>query len=182
MTAEGVPFGIAADKYERLAVYLTLEIRPAQRVAPYLTIAHEPLPDDAVEVAIQGEAWAANADGSRDRRRAEGVAYGQIVDTLRRVGTSRALRVADLWDRWHLNGLRAGCVHQAEAARAIYATMPDYAQDRARWDALSALPCPEGYKYGSAWLFEPVPADVLAELRTLFGRPEGWTLSGPMTL
>lgn len=167
---------ISAYAGKRYAVYAALELRPAQRVAPGLTVTHEPTPPDALEVAITGSIYYANRDGSRDRRYHDIAGGGQNVADIRAVGTAAAVRIADLWDRWHLNGMRAACVHQADAAREINARLPDYAQDRERWALLSALPCPEGYRYGSAWLYEPVPDDVLAELRTLFGKPDGWTL------
>jgi hypothetical protein len=58
-----------------------------------------------------------------------------------------------IWERWHLNDLRAGCEHQ----RAL------------GWDNLHiGDPCPTcGYRYGTAWLREDVPADVLDWLRSL---------------
>jgi hypothetical protein len=63
--------------------------------------------------------------------------------------------LADIGDRWHLNDLSAGCVHQEvvwEDGR--YGRQP----------SLTATePCPEtGYRYGSAWLVEPLPEDVIA--------------------
>ncbi len=170
-----VPFGIVRTHGERLAVYLTLEIRSAQRVAPYRTVDHGPTPVDALEVSISGEVWHARRDGGRDRRYTEGIAYGQVQDYVAAIGTARAQRVAELWDRWHLNGMRANCAHMPEGMGYV-----------------AGFPCPAGlpldppedsvsripvvYASGSAWLFEPVPADILAELRRLFGKPEGWTL------
>jgi hypothetical protein len=51
-----------------------------------------------------------------------------------------------VWNRWHLNDMQAGCEHQ----RAV----PD-------WCGVG-MACPVcGYSYGSAWLREEVPADVL---------------------
>ena len=62
-------------------------------------------------------------------------------------------------ERWHLNGMRANCAHFADQT---------YHPGEA---------CAEtGYQSGSAWLFEPVPPEVLAELRRLFGKPDGWAL------
>jgi hypothetical protein len=167
--------GTGRDRY---VVYAGLEIRPAQHRVTGQTVTHGIIPPDALEVAITGSTYHATRDGSRDRRYADMVSGGQNIDDVRAIGSTRAKRIADLWDRWHLNGMRAACVHQAAAAAEIQAAakMRGYAQDRERWAALSALPCPEGYRYGSAWLYEPVPDDVLAELRHLFGKPDGWTL------
>lgn len=58
--------------------------------------------------------------------------------------------LVELWDRWHLNGMRAGCEHQ-----------------RARgwtWETHPSAACPEcGYRFGSAWLFEELPGDFVAQ-------------------
>lgn len=54
---------------------------------------------------------------------------------------------------WHLNAMRAGCTHQRAAGWG-------------RQDDIGK-PCPEcGYRYGSAWLFEPLPAEVETWART----------------
>lgn len=97
-------------------------------------------------------------------------------------------KLADLWDHWHLNDMQAGCSHQraiadklgksahdvfitANTSREVdasgiarvtgyYGHGPDGKQvSRAR------TVCPIcSYSYGSAWLREDVPADVLAFL------------------
>lgn len=216
------PQGTFTENGRRYAVWAGLEIRPAQRAILHgQTVNHEPVAADAVEVSLMGSTYVAKADGTRDRRYTDAIAGGQNLDDLRKVRTDRAARIAAIWDRWHLNGLRAGCAHQSEtwtctndldhdareAARRI--GVPDaaipparpcgtlngwpevkrldlrypkrgdscIACGRARWDEPSDH-CPvSGYRYGSAWLYEPVPADVLAELRHLFGKPDGWTLT-----
>lgn len=54
----------------------------------------------------------------------------------------------DVWKRWHLNDMRAECEHQ-RARGETYSTHP-------------SAECPDcGYRLGSAWLHEDVPADVL---------------------
>ena len=75
---------------------------------------------------------------------------------------ARAERIVALAERWHLNDLRAGCAHQTVVHEdGPYGRRPSL--------ELTA-PCPvTGYRYGSAWLLEPVPADELEELRALFG-------------
>lgn len=64
---------------------------------------------------------------------------------------ARVARLGEVWDAWHLNGMRAGCEHQ-------------------RADGLASGTCETcGYAYGSAWLAEPLPADVLEWLAQLPG-------------
>jgi len=60
----------------------------------------------------------------------------------------------DIWKRWHLNDLRAGCQHQREE----------------KWEDNNLLmkPCPVcGYKYGSQWLYEELPQEVIDFLTEL---------------
>lgn len=63
-----------------------------------------------------------------------------------------------LHSAYHLNGMKAGCIHQT----------PVYREGRyGREIDLDNTPiCPEtGYFYGHAWLLEELPADFMAQLR-----------------
>jgi hypothetical protein len=217
-----VQAGTFFEDGRRHAVYVDLEIRPAQMIGRGQTIDHAPIPADAVEVAITGAAYYATADGSRDRRYREGYAYGQIIDELRKVKSTRAARIAELWDSLHLNGMQALCAHQGEEwtctrdlndetretvrriggdadsiapnvcntlngwpiFRALDLRYPKrgdacHACGRNRWDEPTDA-CPlTGYRAGTAWLYAPVPAEALTELRHLFGKPNGW-MAPPM--
>ena len=85
---------------------------------------------------------------------------GQCQDEIRK-GVPKAPwakemvdKLCDIWDHWHLNDMRAGCEHQ----RAL------------GWKGESYIgkPCPVcGYKYGTAWLKEEVPDDVIKWLESL---------------
>lgn len=59
------------------------------------------------------------------------------------------MKLHELWQRWHLNDMRAACAHQV-------ATNPD--------DKMGTTPpCPEtGYSYGEKWLYESLPYSVFA--------------------
>lgn len=117
---------------------------------------------------------------------------GQIVEAVENTQppASWAARLCEIWRRWHLNDMRAGCAHQRAAGwdkRPIDPAKPldSYGkhfegQQTASWNMLVWIfrsehpegllnePCPEcGHKYGSAWLFEPVPPDVVCFLRDL---------------
>jgi hypothetical protein len=99
---------------------------------------------------------------------------------------SRILRV---WERWHLNKMRAGCSHQYAAGwerKPIDPSKPldSYGkhfegQKQDSWnmlvwvrrdehpEGLLAFPCPTcGYKYGTAWLKEPLPPELMDEIRS----------------
>lgn len=63
-------------------------------------------------------------------------------------------RFRAVWNQWHLNDMRAECEHQRDRGE--------------NWTTHPSAACPDcGYKLGSAWLFEEVPADVLDFLRSL---------------
>lgn len=100
---------------------------------------------------------------------------GQIFETVRAIaadGTPAAgwtreelEQLADDWQRWHLNNTRAGCEHQ-RAAGWTYDTHRDESPDAPPY---AGLPCPEcGYRIGSAWLYEELPAELLERLARRF--------------
>ena len=127
----------------------------------------------------------------RDRPHADRylIACGQIADTLRAAfpGHAGIARLAALWDRWHRNDLRPACAHQMALGwdkEPIDPSKPTTTYGRfgqntiASWNLKGWLPytlggylgrpCPDcGYRYGTAWLHEEIPADVLAELAAL---------------
>lgn len=91
------------------------------------------------------------------RRSGHGVMFGQCRDEVKAValrGTPimprrEILRMVDIWERWHMNGMQAGCEHQRALGWNSYDEHP-------------SEPCPTcGYKYGTAWLYEPLPQDVI---------------------
>ena len=83
-------------------------------------------------------------------------------------------KLRDIWERWHLNDMRPGCEHQRDWDVSEMLTVGEK-QKAAGWvypsehpKGLLCKPCEVcGYKYGSAWLKEEVPADVLDYLKTL---------------
>lgn len=99
-------------------------------------------------VGVEGPRSDGNARGSCGQNR--DALTGDYVVTP---GWSRDMvaRLAEIWDRWHLNDMRAGCEHQRAAG----------------WKAtdMVGVACEMcGYRFGTAWLSEDVPAKVLAEL------------------
>jgi hypothetical protein len=80
-----------------------------------------------------------------------------------------------IWNDWHLNHLRPGCVHQARWGTSKLLRLSNGEEKAAGWvtpsehpDGLLERPCPVcGYKYGSAWLEEAVPDAVLDWLYNL---------------
>jgi hypothetical protein len=87
----------------------------------------------------------------------------------------KAGKLRQVWNDWHLNHMRPGCVHQAEWDTSKMLEMPDGKEKEAGWvtidehpEGLLCKPCPVcGYKYGSAWNKEEVPDGVLDWLRAL---------------
>lgn len=78
----------------------------------------------------------------------------------------------DIWQRWHLNDMRAGSPIQEAAVRGHKASgcecprLDWYPHIKAVLAAEGVDPDPETeYSYGSAWLTEDIPTEVLDRLR-----------------
>ena len=75
-----------------------------------------------------------------------------------------------IWNRWHLNDMKAGSPAQEEYLRdnPIEAVYPESHYEKA-CQALEAagLLVDNGYKYGSAWLTEELPQSVFSKLADL---------------
>ena len=135
------------------AVYV--EIKISEQLGTNETVTHGVI-SKYTRVSIRGHYF---EPGSR---RKDYAGVGQIVDTAAAVsqpapglGVTDIGRLVDVWRSWHLNDLRAGCAHQTEI---FYEDSP-YGR---RVDLKATPACPEtGYRYGSAWLVEEVPADVV---------------------
>jgi len=116
-------------------------------------------------------------------KRTDIVEGGQCQDTIREAlnegkiklkGYTEAdiLKLLDIWDRWHLNDLRAGCEHQRALIPLYKKEKGEDFFDVSNYDEIIKLPefkkcsiC--GYKYGTAWLFEPLPKEVISFIREL---------------
>ena len=86
--------------------------------------------------------------------------FGQIHNEVQEIIPAR---LYEIWKRWHLNDMRAGTFVQEEIlrqAKAAGVEINDY--DEAcnylqRFDAL----VDDGYKYGSKWLKEKLPQELI---------------------
>jgi len=107
-------FGSYNDEYDRrYSVWLELRVEPAQLKEHGQTVNHQPIPEDAVEIAITGTVYDVTGRSDTARSETRFVSGGQVVDSLRNVAGRE--RLVELWDAWHLNGMVAGCAHQGEA-------------------------------------------------------------------
>lgn len=67
---------------------------------------------------------------------------------------SSVKKLYETWTEWHLNDMQAGCDHQTPTGDRPLDTTPA---------------CPvTGYRYGTEWLFKPIPQDVFAWVSEVF--------------
>ena len=83
-------------------------------------------------------------------------------------------RFFDAWHRWHLNDLTAGSPAQEQYLRDNPIPQSEYAYPKSHYDVACAKlaeaglnPDANGYKYGTAWMREEVPDEVIAFLHAL---------------
>lgn len=83
------------------------------------------------------------------------VACGQIQSELPSI-TKEFIdlpKLIEYWNIYHLNNMKAGCAHMSITKEV-------------RDGPMSEWPVCQGYKYGSEWLYSPVPDDVLETIRS----------------
>ena len=98
-------------------------------------------------------------------------ALGEVTDFAPGWNPESAGKLKAIWERWHLNDMRAGSTAQEVWLRAnpVAAVYPESHYVKAS-EALAAAglnPDADGYKYSSAWKREEVPISVVAWLTGL---------------
>lgn len=80
------------------------------------------------------------------------------------------VHLMQVWQRWHLNDMRAGTPKQEDAVRKWRQTADDtgYSAACKMLDSIGLL-TDNGYRYGSRWLKEDVPEEILKWLFDLPG-------------
>ena len=73
-----------------------------------------------------------------------------------------------IWDHWHLNDMRAGTPVQRKLLRELFAVCPSANYDQqCEFLEQRDLLFDGDYKYGSAWLKEELPQDVIDYVHSL---------------
>lgn len=138
------------------AVYVNVELR--RQEGAWQTIEHEEIATP-LTLSIMGHTF------DKGSNRWDCDSAGQIVDTLTRMNPAKladgwtsedVAALHALWQRWHLNTMRAACAHQ----EIVY-------EDDGQQPSLDKTPpCPiTGYKYGHAWLTDPLPEEAAEQAR-----------------
>jgi hypothetical protein len=150
-------------------VFVDWEVTPLDR--PMTSVTHEPVT----------EGWRLSVTGGTViGRRRDYDACGQILDTLADVVTyapgwtrEDVESLTAVWRDWHLNDMRAACAHMSP--ETLVREDDGYGRTRVACGAVNTCPDPsgQGYTYGRAWLYAPIPAAALLELSRLTALPAG---------
>ena len=98
---------------------------------------------------------------------------GQCIDEIASLfpKDKKVQLIHEIWKRWHLNDLRAGTPKQLKYLegwrKANGVTGWDYDEACAALKEADLYE-DEGVKYGHQWLYEPIPDDVLAIIKSWF--------------
>lgn len=105
-------------------------------------------------------------------RHGSGQVYEYLTDGTPAEGYTResCFQLQRMWKRWHLNDMRAGTPKQEEAVRNWRKTAEDKGYEAAckMLESIGLL-VDGGYRYGSRWLKEEVPLEVIEWLFSLPG-------------
>lgn len=94
------------------------------------------------------------------------ISAGQCLEEARPIIPER---LAEVWDRWHLNDMRPGTQRQQEALNQVKDTFNrlTWYDEACAYLASLDLLVDNGYKYGSAWLTEELPQEVVEYIESL---------------
>lgn len=105
--------------------------------------------------------------------------YPLVIQKPNETGGWTHAKVAELERlalRWHMNDMSAGCAHQPNDHSATWlGKYPDKGWETWEWPV-----CTEsGYKWGSAWLVDPIPVEQVARIKALFSPDEVVNIERP---
>ena len=155
---------IAYEYAGRWINWTELEVKLREYTGKYMTIDLDPI-ESYTELSICGAVW--------NSRKTDWVTGGQCLDSMlpHLSHSKRFVRLHSLWERWHLNGMNAGTrIQRNFVNRYLWLT-----GDRYDYMEVCAALQDEGlltdrkYHYGTAWLVEQLPQDIIQEVRELCG-------------
>lgn len=115
-------------------------------------------------LSISGDVW--------NSRHSDIVSGGQNYDTISELFPSnkKVQRLIEIWKQYHLNNMQAGTKRQTEALNKWRKENNiqgwDYDQSVEHLKSID-LYKDKGYEYGSGWLYQPIPEDILKEFKSL---------------
>jgi hypothetical protein len=107
----------------------------------------------------------------RHNGRWKDVSWGQNSEWVRKILAENqfAQKMCDVWDRWNMNGLRAGNREQEKWIKNNIKCSSSYEEISAflEQNQLFIIEKPlMNYKYGSAWLVEKIPEEIIKEIKS----------------
>jgi hypothetical protein len=132
-----------------------------------------PVPADARRLSMTASVLSRRGG----KGRWDGRLMGQSVGFIRDAWADHPVvqEMCDVWDKWHLNDMRSGTRAQAEAVAAlraggVEATYDACVEHLGRIGLLtddSVVVGGKPYRYGTAWLAEPLPVEIEERLREM---------------
>lgn len=116
------------------------------------------LKDDKYIFTAQGELW--------NHLQTNLVMGGQCLPDLRKHLRAHS-ELYDIWKRYHLNDMHAGTPEQEAALPKPYTTYEAACQHLKEQGLLTVEHDGKPYTYGEGWLYEAIPADVVARIKEL---------------
>ena len=100
--------------------------------------------------------------------------FGQNLDLMYKLNKDNDLfcEIYKYWKKYHLNDLQAGTQQQAEILKKCPST--DY-DDRCEFLKEHDMYVDRGYTYGSKWLTQIIPDNVVSEIKKLIIEVRGWS-------
>lgn len=150
-------------------VTVEVELTMKKSPAPHLDIDFRPC-GDYEELSMTGEIWNA--------ARTDIIQGGPCLDAVAGFFPDNAdvQKLVEIWRRWHLNGMRPGTREQLRHLDEFRVKDPlnQYNRDCEVLEKASLLMVgPQNYKnfmYGHGWLVEPLPPEIVQEVRDICGR------------
>lgn len=96
--------------------------------------------------------------------------WGQCLDRAQKelnIKNPVMTEIVRLWKLYHLNDMKAGDREQEKAVKEYTKNNPYNYDKVCEYLESKNLLVHNGYKYGSAWLYSPIPADDLEAIKAL---------------
>lgn len=116
---------------------------------------------DVPELTMSGGIW--------DGRHYDIVSGGQMLDEIVEYfpSNSKLKRLVEIWEEYHLNDLKAGTKKQTAALEGLKYERGDWYDAAVKHLKSAKLYDDNGYQFGSAWLYQPLPEKIIDEVEKL---------------